>query len=509
MSQPTFFSPRAIRNAALVFLFITAFAIRLYDLTDVPLDFHPTRQLLSAIKARALYFETQPDGISTEKLETGIRQARLKAQVEPVVFERLVAYTYQFTGEQLWVARIYSSLFWLIGGVFLFLLVHDLLSFEAAVFSVAYYLFYPYAIIASRSFQPDPLMVMLILAFWWMFSRWMTLALDASSDRKGAAMNAALLAGLLGGLAIFIKFSAAFFVIGAALGLALSRFTWRELLRNTQVWVMGILGALPALIYLIYGIFIRGGLGSQFSGRFIPALLLNPINYLQWMTKADMAAGGLFIMLALLGFFFSSDRRLRNFMFGLWAAYILYGLFFDYHIATHDYYHLPFIPIVAVSLSPLGSWFFAYLTEATVRRNQRNLSYLILIVGLFMAGWNTRNEMKAVDYRPHAVMWTQVGEEVKDKSVIGLIQDYGSRLEYWGWRTVPTWPYVGDLVYLNVREGNDSFEERFMEYSSKKEFFLVTDFDELERQPQLKQRLRTFPVYLEGDGFLIFDLRKP
>ena len=59
MSQPSFFSSRAIRVAALVILFSTALAIRLYDLTDLPLDLHPTRQLLSVIKARALYFETQ------------------------------------------------------------------------------------------------------------------------------------------------------------------------------------------------------------------------------------------------------------------------------------------------------------------------------------------------------------------------------------------------------------------------------------------------------------------
>src|SRR6266508_6478931 len=124
MSQPSFFSSRAIRIAALTFLFIAASAIRLYDLTDLPLDFHPTRQLLSAIKARALYFDTQPDGVSTDHLEKGIRQAKLKSQVEPVIVERLVAYTYRFTGEKLWIARIYSSLFWLIGGIFLFLLVH-------------------------------------------------------------------------------------------------------------------------------------------------------------------------------------------------------------------------------------------------------------------------------------------------------------------------------------------------------------------------------------------------
>src|SRR6185436_18482476 len=195
MSQTTFFSSRAVRMIAFVLIFGTALAIRLYDLTDLPLDFHPTRQLLSAIKARGLYYETQPDGIPTWKLETAIRQAKLKADVERVVFERLVAFKYRFTGERLWIARIYSSLFWLIGGIFLFMLVRDLVSLEGAIFSTTYYLFFPYAIIASRSFQPDPLMVMLILAFWWTFSRWMRFPLW---------MNA-VLTGLLGGLAIFIK----------------------------------------------------------------------------------------------------------------------------------------------------------------------------------------------------------------------------------------------------------------------------------------------------------------
>ena len=124
------FSTRTVRMMALVLLFGAALAIRLYDLTDLPLDFHPTRQLVSVIKARGLYYETQPDGISTWQLETGIRQAARKADIEPVVFERLVAFTYRFTGEKIWIARIYASLFWLIGGVFLFMLVRDLVSFE-------------------------------------------------------------------------------------------------------------------------------------------------------------------------------------------------------------------------------------------------------------------------------------------------------------------------------------------------------------------------------------------
>ncbi len=498
MSQPSLFSSRFSRAAVLVLIFVAALAIRLYDLTDPPLDFHPTRQLLSAIKARALYYETQPDGISTERLERGIYLARLKATVEPVVFERLVAFTYRFTGEQLWVPRVYSSLFWLIGGLCLFLLVRELTSFDGAIFSTAYYLFFPYAIIGSRSFQPDILMVMLIVSFWWMFARWF----------QNPSWIHALLAGLLGGLAIYIKFSAAFFVIGPALGLVFSRFAFRGLLHNTQIWVMAIIGALPGLLYLLYGIFIDGHLGGQFAGRFIPALLLNPFNYLQWAVKADLAAGGIFIALALLAFFLADKGPLRSLLVGLWISYLAYSLFFDYHVATHDYYHLPLIPLVAVSLSPLGSRFSARLAESSVQGWQRGAVYLILFFGLFIGIWNVRNEMKAVDYRPQAEMFTELGPILKGQKIVALTQDYGARLEYWSLKSTFTWPYISDKKYVNARGGEISFDDLYAEQSSKKDFFLITDFEEFNRQPLLKERLSAFPVYMQGDGFVIYDVSK-
>ena len=523
MSPISLFSSRTARTIALVLVFGAALAIRLYDLTDLPLDFHPTRQLLSAIKARGLYYETQPDGVSTWKLETAIRMAKLKADVEPVVFEHLVAFTYRFTGEQLWIARIYSSLFWLAGGIFLFRLVRGFVSFEGAFVATTYYLIFPYAVIASRSFQPDPLMVMLILAFWWAFARWCNLTPTphlhlrqvqvsaASPTRRGKLWGNGILAGLLGGLAIFIKFPAAFFVIGGALGLALSRFAFRDLLRNTQVWIIALVGALPALMYLIYGIFIRGDLASQFQGRFIPALLFSPYNYLEWETKANMAAGGVFIMLGLLGFFFVNDRHLRIFLSGLWASYLLFGLFFDYHIATHDYYHLPLIPIIGLSLAPLGDWFFARLAEATFQGWMRSAVYVILLYGAFSVLWDVRNQMKAVDYRPESAAWGQIGEHFADEArVIALTQDYGSRLQYWGWRTASTWPYTGDVGYANIRGGIFTFDDLFNKYSSKMSYFLVTDFDEFNRQPELKARLTSsYPVSFQGDGYLIFDLKHP
>ncbi len=40
--------------------FSLGLAIRLFDLTDLPLDFHPTRQLRSAIIARGIFATMQP-----------------------------------------------------------------------------------------------------------------------------------------------------------------------------------------------------------------------------------------------------------------------------------------------------------------------------------------------------------------------------------------------------------------------------------------------------------------
>jgi hypothetical protein len=343
-------------------------------------------------------------------------------------------------------------------------------------------------------------MVMLIVAFWWAFLIW----LDNSAGQSPAkSWITAGLAGIIGGLAIYVKFSAAFFVIGAALGLALSRFTWREMLRNGQIWAMAVLGALPGTIYLLDG--LQGGLGGQFKGRFIPALLVDPFHYLAWMNKVDLAAGAIFVMLGLLGFFLTTDKRFRSLLFGLWGAYLLYSLFFNYHAATHDYYQLPLLPIVAVSLAPLGAWFFARLAEATARGMQRGAASLILLMGIFMLVWNVRGLMKTADYRMDAAMWTQIGEIVQGRSVIGLVDDYGSALEYWGYRTIPIWPYSGETKYL--LGGELRTEKLFEEHSSKKDLFLITDFEELDLQPALKEILKKYPVLMNGDGFVIYDLR--
>ncbi len=522
----SFFASRAAWITALLVILILGFAIRLYDLTDLPLDFHSTRQLLSALKARGMYYQTlSVDDVPAEQRSFAIQQWRFRAAVEPEFFERLVAFTYQFTGEQVWVARIYSSLFWMVGAVFLFLLARELTSTDGALFATAFYVFLPYAVIASRSFQPDPLMVMLIIIFWWAVYKWSVASggrvVPSDSEERTLAPYAsagvettrphiwlfAILAGLFGGFAIFIKFVAAFFVIGGGLGAILGRGPIRDALKQPQVYVMTALGILPGAAYVIYGVFIAGYLGQQFGGRFIPSLFLSPSYYLGWVNMLNLVIGGAVLMIALLGLLFLEKEKLR-FILALWAGYALFGLYFNYHISTHDYYSLPLIPIAALSLAPLANLFFMQLTKLTTTHFLRITVYFLLFSGLFMSLWSTRAIINSVDYRPDAAMWAEISEELGDSKAAGLTQDYGSRLAYWGWRDITSWPTYGDVIYHDdLRGAQRDVQKQFANIVLTKELFLVTDFDDLARQPFLKEKLSAYPVFAEGDGYVIYNLK--
>lgn len=494
---PSFFSSRATRIASLLVLLILGFAIRLYDLTDLPLDFHSTRQMLSALKARGMYYQTLTD-VPAEARTFAIQQWKIRASVEPEFFEHIVAFTYQFTGEKLWIARLYSSMFWMIGAGFLFLLARKLTSTDGALASTAFYLFLPYAVSASRSFQPDPLMVMLIIIFCWAVYEW---------AEHPTSYKWAMTAGLFGGFAIFIKLVAAFFVIGAGLGAMFGRGSLRAALKQPQVYVMSVIGILPGAAYVIYGVWIAGYLGQKFSGRFIPSLFLSPSYYLGWVAMLNLVIGGIVLMIALFGLFFYEQGK-RRFMLGLWAGYALFGIYFNYHISTHDYYSLLLIPIVALSLAPLAELFLGQLARLAATRWTRLSAFCLLFFGIFASLLNTRSQMNSVDYRPEAQMWAEISQKVDGYNLAGLTQDYGSRIAYWGWRNITSWPTYGDLIYHDkLRNTQPDFEEQFANIAAKKDLFVVTDFNDLNRQPSLKHKLDGYPIFAEGEGYVIYDLR--
>jgi len=88
------FSVEGLLCAALLALGIV---LRLINVTDPPLDFHPTRQLRSAIIARGMYYQSLP-GANPQLRETAVQIWGTMEAYEPPILERLVALTYRVIG---------------------------------------------------------------------------------------------------------------------------------------------------------------------------------------------------------------------------------------------------------------------------------------------------------------------------------------------------------------------------------------------------------------------------
>jgi hypothetical protein len=483
---------------ALILMLLAGFAIRMVDLTNPPLDFAPTRQLFSALKARGIYYHYVTD-VPPETRHLAISLGDV-GNIEPPVLETIVAQTYRLTGEHLWVARIYSSLFWVLGGLALFLLICEFASTGAAIIGTLVYLFVPYGIIASRVFMPDPLMVALIIFSIWALFRW----------QNTSTWKWVILFGIFSGLAIFVKNVAAFMVVGAFAGVILGVRGLKQSIRDPQVWVMGLLLIFPTAVYTIYST-VTGSLEGQFSLRFFPQMWLDPAFYFSWQNLMSNATGFGVWVAGIVGVFLADSRRERPLLLGLWIGYIAFGFTFPYHFTTHDYYHLVVIPIAALSLAPLVKVVF----ERFFARNPGFFPRLILVVlvlfGVAVQSWYARSRLATYDYYNEPTFWAEIGDKLgHNAEVIGLSQDYGYRLAYWGWQGSTSWYTSADIAVRYLAGQNIDFAQKFAEDVAGKQYFLVTMFGEFDGQPVIKDLLTSnYPVYAETDEYIIFDLRHP
>ncbi|MBP9675678.1 MAG: glycosyltransferase family 39 protein [Anaerolineaceae bacterium] len=493
----------------IVFLFVLililgGIAVRLIDLDDLPLDFAATRQLHSFIMARGLYFEMdtpETNAIPEAKREFAIIAGRSEPQIEPPVMEYMVAMIYRIIGgENMLVARLLSISFWIIGGIPLFLLARKFTTINGSLIALAIYLFIPFGTIASRSFQPDPLMVMLIIWAQYFQHKWL-------DDDK---LSSAIFAGLFTGLAVLIKTPAVFFVGFTMIAVVFLK-GFVHSLRDWRVYLVAGLSLIPALVFYTISATAGGNAGAIFGARWVPALFSDPKWYLQWFSLAKYVVGYFPIILGLLGFFLINEKKSRVFYFCMWFGYLLYGFMFAYHIYTHDYYHLPLIPIVALGVGVVGGEIFVRLESRSLNWVLRSLVILLLLFSIGLAVMNSRGRMIAKSYRHEAKYWQELGELIgQDSSVIALTHDYGYRLNFWGFIQPSIWPNQGDLVVKDLLGSTDpEFETLFKLRTEGKDLFLVTLSHDFELQENLRNYLfENFP-YKDGDGFYLFDLNKP
>ncbi|MCP4143586.1 MAG: glycosyltransferase family 39 protein [Chloroflexi bacterium] len=499
MKETKSYLPKAIYWFFVLAISLGSFALRMVDIDDLPLDFHPTRQLFSALKVRGMYYETAPN-IPEWQREMAIQQRKTQPTLEPELIEYLTLIAYTQKGEaDLALPRQITAVFWVLGGIFLFLAARRLVSADGALLTASFYLFLPYGVYASRSLQPDPLMVAFLAIFIWALAGW-------SDERK---WRWAILAGLFGGLATLLKVVAIFFIAGAALFSILQKMSLKKAFNNAQIWGIAALSLLPTLAYYLNGFVLSGGTSGSSDGRFFPELLISPSFYLRWGLNLNQVIGYLAIALALLGLLLFPKKK-KGILLGLWVGYILYGLIFNYHFSTHDYYQMPFLPVVALSLAPIGEIISGTLrTRLSKGIFPRFIFLFAWILALLGAAWTVRSELRATDYRPLAESYREAGDLLRDQGkIVALSEDYGYRINYWGWLNATVWPSAGDLWYQEKRGDPQNFAQTFNKNAKDRAFFLVTDFEEWEKQSELREYLlANYSLYTEKETYLIFDLR--
>lgn len=498
--KESFFGNTRVVNSMLVIIFALALGIRMLDLTDLPKEFGMQRQMYSFIKARGMYYEMAP-ALPEWKREIAIQQWQEQVALEPPVFERIVAFTYLLLGEHMWIARIYSGLFWLAGGLALFMLARRLTSTDGALVALLYYLFLYFAILASRSFQPDVLMIALGLYALWAFDHWVV-----SNSWKWA-----ITAGLLSGAAIFVKPPImGIFLLGAFTFVLLSRMSLKDALRARQAWTVALLAALPMVLYLLIGLFVTKSLGSQTALRFFPELWTEGAFYVRWNNIIGNVAGAGAFLLSLLAVFVADPNRFRPMLIGLWLGYLAYGFSLPHHVTTHDYYQLPAIMIIALSLSAVGEVVFRRIVELyphTVLARLALLAIILLAIGAEM--WDVRVFLLRKDYRQEVTLWEQLGDKLGHTTpVLGLTES--NHLAYWGFQDIDEWYLASDLNLRERANPNFDLEAQFLNRAAGKKYFVVTLADQFDGQPEIKAFVtQHYPLYEEGPGYIIYDLEHP
>jgi hypothetical protein len=469
---------------------IAGFLIRLPGLTDPPLDFHPTRQYRAAIIARGYSLDLLR-GLTPDRRQAIEAAVHAQARIEPPVMERLAGLVYRLIGrEDLSWARAVAVVAWTLGGLALFRLASQLLSPSSALASVAIWMFLPFTIRASQSFQPDPLMAALVTS---------TLAAAVAYERRATGATGVLFAVALAG-ALVVKPMAIFFIAPPVAAVLLAgRNTVKE---RTRLAVLAVVAVLPALWY-----YATLPLASDY-GPFVQ-LLRQPQFWRDWGLMLDRVVSWPLLLAALLGAFVA-PRVTRWLLVASFAGYLAFGIVFTHHIHTHDYYSLPLVLTVALGCGAL--------LDALARLPRGRWAALVVGAACLVAGLRAvveaRNPERRAALHAEVARYERIGELVHHSTrVLALDGSYSLPLSYYGHLLAANWPVSGDLALISLTGGTAvAAEDRLRSMNQK--YFVCTIQPEFDAQPDLGAALARAHPLIARDGtpgrwnYLVYDLSR-
>jgi hypothetical protein len=452
----------------LVLLLLLGAGVRLFrvEAPGVLID----REYNSAILARDFYFG-RSDTVEPWRKAMARQLRENQRGLELPVTEWLVSWVYTAVGgERLWCAHLVTSFFWLAGALLLYAWLRALGSVEGALAGTAFYLLSPFAILVSRSFQPDSLMMLLFLGA----------LLGIARYWQEPTLARLLAAAAVSGSAVLYRPIVTFALMGAFLAGALQRHGVAAVLGRRVLLYIGA-GLLPALVYYGHATFIAGHFGWQVQSSFQPWLLTQQEFWAGWFTLATDAIGFPMAAAALLGAPLLYKGLPQATMAGLAAGYAVFGLLFTMHIHTHGYYHAQLLPLTALAAGPVIALIVGRVRETVDRWWLWVAPVALLLVLGAASAREVRSELGAQRFESPAVA-REIGDLVQHSSrVVFLAPYYGMPLQYHGEFTGAYWPR--SVTYYLERRGAPALtiDERLANLGFAPEYFVITDFSEFDR----------------------------
>ncbi|MDQ3993470.1 MAG: glycosyltransferase family 39 protein [Actinomycetota bacterium] len=475
-----------------------AFLVRLDGIATPSLY---SRELQSALLARQ-YYLGDGDGLPAWKQHVVRELGRVVRPLEPPVLDVLAGSVFRLVGgEYLWIPRLASIGFWLLGGVFLFLIATRVTRPEGALIALALYLFWPYPAFISRLYQPDAMMMALLLAAALTIIRYWE---RPSPARLGTA-------GIVSAVATVAKPGIAFiFLLGLFIAIAVSRRALVTTVVQGRLPLFVTLALLPFAVYYVYGVYVRGFLAGQGEGWIDPTKLWTAwfwegwwemVSFMLVFPQHQTYAAVVPLGAALLGIAVSRGFG-RAILLGLLFAYIVFAFTLTVPIATHAYYSLPLIPTLSISIGAL-----AVVVANRLRQHVRlapaavfTLAALAISIGV---------------YKTHAVLTPPPPlRQIADYQRIGEVTGHTTRaiyvdmllrspISYWGWIVGSYW--YPPTPAQDLPASADPFPSWID--AAKADFLIVVETSELETEKRLRAFIRHLPVVERTERYAIFDLR--
>ena len=411
---------------------------------------------------------------------------------EPPLMEIAAAGLYRATGgERVWLGRLLATLAWIAGGALLALIARRMVSPLGVLTAVGLYVVWPYAFWHSRKFMPDALLVACLLGAVLAIVRYW----EAPSRRRY------WVAGGASALATVIKPGVGLlFVVALWTAFALSRQGLRDELRSGRLPLFVAIAASLAALYLVVGRAVDFVNPDASTQRLTPDQVFTAGFWVDWWTMVSfllrwpqpqeaIAVGA--VVLGVLGLVLARGTT-RTILWGLSAGYVAFALAFASYTATHPYYALPLIPILALC------------GGVVVSALERLLDGHRIMQGVLVA--TAAVAIAAAGYKAYAgTRLPAPVETIADYRAIGEATSHTTRaivvdpnlahpLMYWGWIVgqnweldyndrLPPWIDVDDMDYLVV-VGNDQLDH-----------------------PGLAEFARERSILVRTDRYTVYDLR--